>query len=212
MANFGTHAALLATHFATTTAATPSHESISSNRKPSLKRKSHVLGETSPRGKPDAVAAWENRIPLLQWNGWIDRNRNGAMFEVTRELRFCYGHRLLQYEGKCRHLHGHNGRAVLTFAAPSLDQLGMVLDFSRIKKAIGGWIDMNLDHRMILHRDDPILPEFRRLGEPVFLTDVNPTAETIARLIFEHAAGEGFPVTQVSLWETDDAYATFRRS
>jgi len=134
------------------------------------------------------------------------------MFEVTRELRFCYGHRLLQYEGKCRHLHGHNGRAVLTFAAPSLDQLGMVLDFSRIKKAIGGWIDTNLDHRMILHRDDPILPEFRRLGEPVFLTDVNPTAETIARLIYEHAASEGFPVTQVSLWETDDAYATYRLS
>ena len=36
------------------------------------------------------------------------------MYVVTRELRFCYGHRLLEYAGKCRHLHGHNGRAVLT--------------------------------------------------------------------------------------------------
>ena len=34
------------------------------------------------------------------------------MFRVTKEIHFCYGHRLLNYDGKCRHLHGHNGRAV----------------------------------------------------------------------------------------------------
>ena len=52
------------------------------------------------------------------------------MYQVTREIDFCYGHRLLNYDGKCRHLHGHNGRAVLTLAAPELDGLGMVMDFS----------------------------------------------------------------------------------
>ena len=36
------------------------------------------------------------------------------MFHVTREIDFCYGHRLLNYEGKCRHLHGHNGKALIT--------------------------------------------------------------------------------------------------
>ena len=35
------------------------------------------------------------------------------MFRVTRQIDFCYGHRLLNYEGKCRYLHGHNGRAVI---------------------------------------------------------------------------------------------------
>jgi len=54
------------------------------------------------------------------------------MFNVSREIDFCYGHRLLNYPGKCRHLHGHNGRAVITFAAAALDQRGMVLDFSEI--------------------------------------------------------------------------------
>ena len=54
------------------------------------------------------------------------------MFRVTREFSFCYGHRLLEYGGKCRHLHGHNGRAVITLAAAELDPLGMVLDFSRL--------------------------------------------------------------------------------
>ncbi len=74
------------------------------------------------------------------------------MFTVSREIDFCYGHRLLGYAGKCCHLHGHNGRAVLVFAAAELDAAGMVLDFSEIKRVISGWIDEHLDHRMVLQR------------------------------------------------------------
>src|SRR5262245_29197704 len=132
------------------------------------------------------------------------------MFQVTKEIRFCYGHRLLQYEGKCRHLHGHNGRAVITLAAARLDELGMVMDFSHIKKVVGGWIDAQLDHRMLLRKDDPVLAELKRLNEPVFVLDVNPTAENIAKLIYEFTASQGFPVLEVCLWETDDSYAVYR--
>ena len=131
------------------------------------------------------------------------------MFRVTREITFCYGHRLLNYEGKCRHLHGHNGRAVLTLEAPQLDALGMVVDFSRIKRVVSAWIDEALDHRMLLHRDDPILPLLREQGEPYFVMDVNPTAENIAKLIYDFAASQGFPVVEVRLWETDTCYATY---
>ncbi|MFP6574748.1 MAG: 6-carboxytetrahydropterin synthase, partial [Pirellulaceae bacterium] len=42
------------------------------------------------------------------------------MYYVTRQIDFCYGHRLLNYEGKCRHLHGHNGRAVIKIASGEL--------------------------------------------------------------------------------------------
>lgn len=132
------------------------------------------------------------------------------MFEVTKEIRFCYGHRLLNYDGKCRHLHGHNGRAVITLAAPTLDQLGMVADFSTIKRIIGGWIDAHLDHRMLLHKDDPVLSTLREQGEPVFVLDVNPTAENIAKLIFDFVKAQGFPVAEVRLWETDDSVAVYR--
>jgi 6-pyruvoyltetrahydropterin/6-carboxytetrahydropterin synthase len=131
------------------------------------------------------------------------------MYLVTRELRFCYGHRLLEYAGKCRHLHGHNGRAVITLAAPQLDALGMVHDFSHIKRVIGGWIDDKLDHKMLLHKDDPALSFLRQQGEPLFVMDVNPTAENIAKVIFEYAVAQGFPVVQVQLWETDDSHATY---
>src|SRR5262245_18651400 len=132
------------------------------------------------------------------------------MYLVTRELRFCYGHRLLEYAGKCRYLHGHNGRAVLTLAAPQLDSLGMVMDFSDIKRVVGGWIDANLDHRMLLHKNDPALAFLRQQGEPLFVMDANPTAENIARTIFEYAKSQGFPIVQVQLWETDDSFATYR--
>lgn len=132
------------------------------------------------------------------------------MFRVTRELHFCYGHRLLNYDGKCKYLHGHNGKAVIVLESAALDPRGMVVDFSDVKRNIGGWIDDTLDHKMILHRDDPVLPELQRRNEPVCIVDVNPTAENIARLIFEHARGLGLPVVEVTLWETENSCATYR--
>jgi 6-pyruvoyltetrahydropterin/6-carboxytetrahydropterin synthase len=134
------------------------------------------------------------------------------MFRVTREIDFCYGHRLLNYDGKCRYLHGHNGRAVIVIESPRLDDRGMVLDFSDIKTVVSRWIDDNLDHRMILCRDDPAVPVLKQLGEPLYLIDANPTAENIAKLIFEFTAGQGFPVVETHLWETPRCYATYRSS
>ena len=68
------------------------------------------------------------------------------MYRVTREIPFCYGHRLLNYQGKCRNLHGHNGRAVITIESEELDELGMVMDFSDIKKVVSAWIDEKARH------------------------------------------------------------------
>lgn len=132
------------------------------------------------------------------------------MFQVSREIDFCYGHRLLNYDGKCRFLHGHNGRAVITLESENLDNLGMVLDFSDIKRVVSDWIDEHLDHRMILNRQDPIVPVLKEMGEPMHLIDTNPTAENIAKLIHDFAATHGFPVLQTQLWETPHCYATYR--
>lgn len=131
------------------------------------------------------------------------------MFHITREIHFCYGHRLLNYEGKCKHLHGHNGKAVIKLRSEALDARGMVLDFSEIKRSVAAWIDEALDHRMILHRDDPAAPLLSQLGEPLFLVDFNPTAENIARLIYERAKAQGLPVVEVQLWETPKCCAAY---
>lgn len=133
-----------------------------------------------------------------------------GLFKVTKQIPFCYGHRLLNYEGKCRHLHGHNGRADIELATRRLDRRGMVMDFDDIKQTLKAWIDEQLDHRMLLCKDDPIVKVLQDLGEPCFLMETNPTAENIARVIYEYAASRRFPVVEVRLWETDSSYAAYR--
>ena len=134
------------------------------------------------------------------------------VYRVTCQIDFCYGHRLLHYAGKCRYLHGHNGRAVISLGAEALDERGMVLDFTDIKREVSAWIDQNLDHRMILNEADAIVPILRELGEPLFLLPQNPTAENIARLIFDAAVRCGFPIENVQLWETPRCSATYSPS
>lgn len=134
------------------------------------------------------------------------------MFRVTREIDFCYGHRLLNYEGKCRFLHGHNGKAIITIAGDTLDHRGMLVDFSEIKHAVSGWIDDHLDHRMLLNKADPIVPTLEAMNEPLYLLDENPTAENIARLIFQQSRRLELPapIVEVRLWETPKCYAVYR--
>ncbi len=131
------------------------------------------------------------------------------MFRVTREITFCYGHRLIRYEGKCRHLHGHNGRAEVVLEAETLDDRGMLVDFGDIKREVQRWVDENLDHTLILCRDDPLLPLLQERGERVYVMDANPTAENLARLIYEQADAAGLPVVAVVFHETDRCSASY---
>ena len=132
------------------------------------------------------------------------------MFRVSRELEFCFGHRLKDYEGKCHNIHGHNGKAVITLETDQLDTLGMGTDFVKIKRIVGTWIDQNLDHKLLLVKDDPLLSELQKLGVPVFAMDDNPTTENMAKLIFQYAKSQGMPVSEVTMWETTYSYATYR--
>ena len=131
------------------------------------------------------------------------------MYSVTKRIDFCYGHRLLEYDGICKHPHGHNAVAEIEVSTESLDAREMVCDFSDIKRIIKGWIDRELDHKMILRHDDPLLEPLRQLGEPVFVVDSNPTVEHIAHLIFDRARREGLPVVRVTVWETPTSFATY---
>jgi 6-pyruvoyltetrahydropterin/6-carboxytetrahydropterin synthase len=132
------------------------------------------------------------------------------VYTVTKQIHFCYGHRLLNYDGNCRWLHGHNGLVEIELAAETLDEQGMVYDFTTIKRILKTWIDENLDHKMILNRDDPLVQTLQEHGEPLYLLDENPTAEAIARLIYEESARQGFPVVEVRLWETPTSWAAYR--
>jgi 6-pyruvoyltetrahydropterin/6-carboxytetrahydropterin synthase len=131
------------------------------------------------------------------------------MYSVTKRIEFCYGHRLLEYEGMCRHPHGHNAVAEIEIQADALDARNMVADFGDIKRIVKGWVDREIDHRMILRHDDPLVQSLRALGEPMYLLDSNPTVERIARLLFDISRQHGLPVVRVTVWETPTSWATY---
>ena len=131
------------------------------------------------------------------------------MYSITKEIHFCYGHRLMRHPGKCRNLHGHSVKAAITVAAQELDAQGMVCDFSDVKEKIGRYIDTELDHNFLLHKDDPLIASLVQAGERFMICDEHPTAEYLARLIYQQAQDAGLPVTRVTLWETATAYATY---
>lgn len=139
------------------------------------------------------------------------------MTTITRRFQFCAGHRLVDHEGKCAHLHGHNYIALVTCTADDLDDVGRVIDFSVVKAEVGRWIDRAWDHKMILNTEDAqAVAACRQLGDPVYLMTCNPTAENMARELFEVATtllaeNHNITVTGVRLWETENCDAEFKR-
>jgi len=132
----------------------------------------------------------------------------------TRRIQFCAGHRVPRHESKCRNLHGHNYVAFFTASAPKLDDRGRVIDFGVLKERIGGWIDKNWDHGMVLQHTDPMRPiyedEFK--GHKLFTMGEPPTAECMADYLLREVcpltlSGTGVTVTKVVLWETENCYA-----
>src|SRR4051794_22637661 len=86
------------------------------------------------------------------------RPKETSMYRVTTEIHFAYGHRLLDYDGKCAHPHGHNGRVEIELASVTLDRADMAVDFTLLKHTVQNWVDEHIDHRMILRDDDPLVP------------------------------------------------------
>ena len=131
------------------------------------------------------------------------------MYTVLKEIHFCYGHRLLNYNGQCAHPHGHNGKIEIELQAKKLDLRGMVYDFGDIKEIIQKWIDSQLDHKMILKKGDPLVKILKDLGEPYFLMEENPTAEALAKLLFDLAKSKKLPVSKITFWETPTSRASY---
>jgi len=131
------------------------------------------------------------------------------MFQVIKEIHFSYGHRLLNYRGKCAHPHGHNGKIEIELKADVLDGRGMVYDFGDIKRVIQKWIDESLDHKMILQKNDPLVKKLEELGEPFLKMDENPTAESLAKLVFQYGKSKGLPISKVTFWETLTSSASY---
>lgn len=130
-------------------------------------------------------------------------------YQVIKSIEFCYGHRLQNYSGPCRNVHGHNARAEIIITSNTLDDQGMACDFRTIKEKVKKWINENIDHRMILQKHDPLISVLQDLGEPVYVIDNPPTAENIARLICEKSRELELAVNEVRLWESNSSCAVY---
>lgn len=123
------------------------------------------------------------------------------MYEISVEETFAAAHNLRGYKGKCEDLHGHNYKVRVTLAGKELDATGLLYDFVHVKQAIQSVIRV-LDHKYLNE-----LPPF---------DTVNPSAENIARYIYDETAKQmqqstnGAGVASITVWETDTASATYR--
>jgi len=95
--------------------------------------------------------------------------------------------------------------------AINADDFAMTTEISRgiLKETIGAWISENLDHNMLLSKDDPLAAHLEKTGERHFKMEDNPTAENIARLIHDKAKEFGLSVSMVEVFESETSVARF---
>ena len=88
----------------------------------------------------------------------------------------------------------------------------MVCDFSDVSDCVEEYIEQQLDHNFLLHRNDPIIPLLEQNNERFMALSEHPTAEVLAKMIYQHMQQSGFKVDQVVLWETANANACYREN
>lgn len=131
------------------------------------------------------------------------------MYKVTKYFDFEAAHHLENYKGKCSNIHGHSYRVAVTFVGNQLDEVGMLIDFHRIKILATKYIMDKYDHT-----------DLNQSMNMVTTWGKNPTAENMAESFFhsfeDAIAGietyrRDVRVDNVKVWETKDSYATFSK-
>lgn len=137
------------------------------------------------------------------------------MITCTRKIHFDAAHRILDHESKCKYLHGHRYVVEATFTSYDLDDIGRVIDFGVIQSVLGKWIDENFDHNTILSKDDKKLGDLieSQTKQKVFYLDYHPTAENIARFLFDEICPKLFKkhsirCSEIKVNETPNCHAT----
>lgn len=118
------------------------------------------------------------------------------MYEITIEDSFDAAHCIPNYPGNCSRLHGHTYKVQVCLRVKTLDSLGMAIDFRKAKEILEAALNY-MDHHYINE-----LPEF---------SDQNPTAENIARFIYDRVRAQAGSIYSVSVWETPSSCATYYR-
>ncbi|MFQ5449979.1 MAG: 6-pyruvoyl tetrahydropterin synthase family protein [Nitrospinaceae bacterium] len=120
------------------------------------------------------------------------------MYEVKINTRFSAAHQLRGYDGKYENLHGHNWGATVIVEAGELDSIGVGMDFMKLKEQV----------EAILARLD-----YQNINEVPPFDQLNPSAENIARWLFQELSAEvnagTIRVKRVEIREMDDCGAAY---
>ncbi|MFW0884101.1 6-carboxytetrahydropterin synthase QueD [Candidatus Acidulodesulfobacterium sp. H_13] len=126
------------------------------------------------------------------------------MYELKVTSGFSSAHALKGYNGKCENIHGHNWQVELITVSDTLNDIGLVIDFKLLKKYLNEIMEM-LDHKFI--------------NEIEFLNGLNPSAENIARLIYEEFEKKirvgkyaNIGVKRINVYETASSMASYYKS
>src|SRR3989304_9025887 len=92
------------------------------------------------------------------------------MYEIAIRQHFDAAHALREYHGKCENLHGHRYQVDVFVKSETLNHIGLAYDFTELKAALKELL-FNYDHHY--------------LNEIGPFDQINPSAENIARTIFE---------------------------
>lgn len=140
------------------------------------------------------------------------------MYYLKTEAAFDSAHFLKDYQGKCRNLHGHRWRIIITVCSDTLAKdnqtCGMLVDFGDLKDSLRKETAI-FDHCLIIEKDSlksetkkALLEEDFRIEEVPF----RPTAENFSRYFFERMKHAGFPVYEATVYETPNNCASYRES
>jgi len=141
---------------------------------------------------------------------------------VTKEFHFEMAHALWNYDGVCKHIHGHSYKLFVTIAGepindPDDPKLGMVLDFTDLKKVVKEPVVDMLDHSLVLNRTagEKIPDDSNQMYKKVHLFDFQPTCENLVIHIAETVRASlpaGIELFSVKLYETATSYAEWYNS
>jgi len=132
------------------------------------------------------------------------------------ESHFDAAHRLSNYDGKCRNLHGHRYRVEVEFSGGLDASSGMVMDFADLKKCVNRVAD-GFDHAVILNdQDEPLISDLEDNMCEVVTVEGEPTAENLALCFYvileselrDARPSEGWKF-RVRLYETPTNFAEY---
>ncbi len=136
---------------------------------------------------------------------------------VTKEFHFEMAHALWNYDGKCKHIHGHSYKLFVTIIGEPIKdadnpKLGMILDFGDLKTMVKEPVVDMLDHSLVLNRvAGPTIPDrSNQMYNKVHFFDFQPTVENLVVYIADTIKPKlppGIDLYSVRLHETASAFA-----